>query len=498
MNRLFLPLLALLCLVHAESIAQRPGDVRWTLRTDLSIGADSIRSIKVQADGKIVAAGISYKGGFRSITVGRYNGQIPDSSFGINGVAKTSLDSAHATADDMELQSDGKIVVAGGYYKGIGGEFILARYNQDGTADSSFGMNGIVRTDFGSSLIDVASAVAIQTDGKIIAAGRSGSWLALCRYNTDGSLDSSFDSDGKLATPATGATCMKLQTDGKILICCGGTVVRLMPDGSQDYSFGTNGVATLLNGIFRGMAIQKDGKILVSGNSTGWFLERLDTAGVHDNSFGNGGVVKTTGFYNGSNQGQSATSVCLQADGRIIASGRFSGSQSVYMSFAIVRYQSNGAPDTSFGTLGKVGDFNLFPNFFRAASLSAAINNSGELILAGTCFDVSWSTGQWALASYYLGPMLAVPTISGVAGQIIVAPNPAEDFARIQSAHIANCTWHLSICDLTGRILYSEKVVVTNGVLDKSISLGDLPPALYLVKLDNGVSKMTVKLTKSR
>lgn len=492
----------LLCLLHGQSIAQKPGDVRWTRLTDLSPDYDTIHSIKVQSDGKIVAAGSTgstYHGGFVAIAIGRYDEGMLDSSFGINGMVITSLDSAHVLANDVGIQQDGKIVVAGGYIKGTSGDFLLVRYNEDGSIDSSFGVNGIVRTDVDAGLIDIATALAIQTDGKIVTAGRSGSMLATCRYNTDGSLDTSFGLHGKIAFTVGGATCMKLQADGKIVVCCGDVVIRLQPDGSQDYSFGTNAV-TALNGRFYGMAIQNDGKILVAGGSSSALaLERLDTAGIPDNSFGNGGIVKASGFLPGSSYDvQVATWVSLQTDGRVIAGGwALSCALGDCRPFVLARYQNNGAPDSSFGKYGRV--FTGYPYFETANSFSAVINNNGELVVAGTNNHSFSPPSTWALACYYLGPTLAIEEMAHSGrGQIIVAPNPAEDFARIQSKQIENGTWHLSLCDLTGRTLYSEMVAVTNNAFDKSISLIGLPVAMYLVKLDNGVSRMTVRLTKSR
>src|ERR1043165_4610168 len=136
MNKLFLALSVLLCLMHGQSLAQRPGDVLWSLLTDPSPTSDTIHCIKVQSDGKIVAAGNSNKGSYMVIAIGRFDGMKLDSSFGINGMVTTSLDSAHTAANAVEIQPDGKIVVAGSYKKGTAGDFILARYKEDGREDS--------------------------------------------------------------------------------------------------------------------------------------------------------------------------------------------------------------------------------------------------------------------------------------------------------------------------------------------------------------------------
>ena len=499
MNKPFLFLALLLCLVHGQSNAQQPGSMIWSTLNDLNPQKDdSLYSIKLQSDGKIVVAGNSYQGSYMVIAIGRYNGAVLDPSFGNNGITTTSLDSAHIIAHAVELQPDGKIVVAGSYKKGAVSDFILARYKPGGSPDSSFGIYGIVRTDISSGSLDEAIALSIQTDGKIVATGRSGSSLALCRYNADGSLDNSFDSDGKLTVAAAaGATCMKLQTDGKMVVCGGSVVVRLMPDGSLDNSFGTSGVTTLTHN-FHGMAIQNDGKIVLAGDGDGFVLQRLSTAGVIDGSFGTGGLV-TTHFAPGSYpESGSARWICLQADGRIVAGGYdWYCLLTNCRDFAIARYESNGALDFSFGNHGQA--YPKIPGGGSAAmSYSATINSNNELVVAGIDANDLGQQNQWALAGYYLGPSLDVPAIWGEDGEITVAPNPAGDFARLQSTHVENGNWHLSICDLAGRTLYSETIAVTNNAFDKNISLVGLPAAMYLVKLDNGVTKMTVRLTKSR
>ncbi len=493
MDKRFLYFSVLLCLVYGQSVAQKPGSVSWSVRTNPSPLSDTIHSIKIQSDGKIVAAGNSNKGYFMAIAVGRFNNGTPDSTFGVNGMVTTSRDSSHIVANALEIQPDGKIVVVGRYKKGTAGDFILVRYTSNGSVDSSFGINGTVQTDIGAGTFDFATASAIQADGKIVAAGGSDFSLALCRYNADGSLDSSFDLDGKVTMAAVGgATCMKLLADGKLVVCCGYWVVRLMPDGSMDRSFGVNGIATL-SYYSLGMAIQSDGRILLSGDGHEFVLQRLDTAGLVDNSFGTRGIVITAGFSD-RNYPRCATSVLLQADGGILAGGWAQLTQQVSKRFAIARYHSNGAPDSSFGVDGKATPYIV--NLDAGRSFTAIVNNSNELVLAGT--NENSDLGEWAMAGYYLGPPLDAHTVPGINSQTIVIPNPVEDIARIQSTHIRNGSWRLSLYDLTGKTLHSETVVVVNNFLDKRVSLAGLPAATYLVKLDNGTSRIIVKLTKGR
>ena len=251
--------------------------------TDFSGSEDSASSVAVQADGKIVAAGYSYPG--PDFAVVRYNsdGSL-DPSFGGTGKVTTNVISWDI-ATSVAIQADGKIVAAGG--SGSSGsidDFALVRYNTDGSLDTSFGGTGKVTTDFGS--YDSAYSVAIQADGKIVAAGSSANTsdfdFALARYNRDGSLDTSFGGTGKVMTDFTAsydfADSIAIEADGKI-VAAGYTdppksdfaLARYNSDGSLDTSFGGTGKITTdfsrSEAQARSVAIQADGKLVAAGYS---------------------------------------------------------------------------------------------------------------------------------------------------------------------------------------------------------------------------------------
>ena len=163
-------------------------------------------------------------------------------------------------------------------------DFALARYNADGSLDTSFDSDGKLTTNVYGN--DVAYAISIQSDGKIVVAGSSGNALSrsfsLARYNADGSLDSTFDSDGKLTTSFGGfayAYGVAIQSDGKIVVAGGVAndlsptnsdfaLARYNPDGSLDTTFDSDGkLTTNLGGIDYGRSIilQPDGRIIVAG-----------------------------------------------------------------------------------------------------------------------------------------------------------------------------------------------------------------------------------------
>jgi len=154
-----------------------------------------------------------------------------DPSFGTGGKVITDFTDmlfrpSSDQAQELALQADGKIVLAGSSYNGAGGDFALARYNPDGSLDTTFGTNGTVTTDFGADYEESATTFALQADGKIVVAGSSyngtGDDFALARYNPDGSLDPTFGTDGIVTTDFSGdsdsANDLALQADGKIVV----------------------------------------------------------------------------------------------------------------------------------------------------------------------------------------------------------------------------------------------------------------------------------------
>jgi uncharacterized delta-60 repeat protein len=212
-----------------------------------------------------------------------------DLSFGNGGKVITPIGLGQDIGYSVAIQADGKIVMAGSSYI-VNDDFALSRYNSNGSLDLSFGTSGIVTTSIGSAG-DVAHSVAIQTDGKIVVAGYSyinnHRDFALTRYNTNGSLDTSFDTDGKVTTPIGSSTdegyAVAIQADGKIVVA--GTtfngsifdfaLIRYNSNGSLDLSFDIDGIVTthIGSGTSFGYAVamQADGKIVVAGFSDNGF-----------------------------------------------------------------------------------------------------------------------------------------------------------------------------------------------------------------------------------
>ena len=294
---------------------------------------------------------------------------VLDNSFGTNGRVITDIVSEDNAARNLVIQPDGKIVVAGKSNTGNIDQFALARYDVNGVLDNTFGSGGLVVTNV-SMGDDVIRGMALQADGKIVVVGYAGvvnEFLAVARYNADGTLDNTFATNGIdslliINNPGDGDRSVpndvKIQSDGKIVIAghyYNGSdkdfyTARINQFG-MDNSFGTNGVATYDSGSGDdeawAMELQADGSILLAGNiSNGndadFGLLKYTTAGVLDNTFGTAGVVTTE---LGGNVDDYPTQVIMQPDGKILVTGvKFETTQDL----VIARYSSTGILDNTF------------------------------------------------------------------------------------------------------------------------------------------------------
>jgi len=321
-----------------------------------------------------------------------------DPTFGTEGTVATA-DLGRGLA--MALQPDGKIVMAGS----DGRDFVLARYNADGSFDTTFDGDGKVATDI--AVRDTARDVAIQTDGRIIVAGFTSPnafccRFAVARYLPSGALDTSFDGDGTaIGTEFGQISAIAIQADGKI-VAVGGSIVgdfwliRLNVDGSLDAGFGTGGKVTTdfgggSDGAL-GVAVQPDGRIVavgcICGNDGDFAIARYEVNGSLDFGFGSGGKV-TTDF--GGND--RARGVAIQSDGRIVVAG----GGGFFTAFALARYNVDGGLDPSFDEDGKL--LTEFPGGSIPSANALAIGANGKIIAAGRAFPEPFGQ-DFAIARY--------------------------------------------------------------------------------------------------
>ena len=305
---------------------------------------------------------------------------------------------AQATGADVAASTDATGVAAlggDGVLEQVSGSVDAASLSVDqltellavNTAPTFATGGGKVITDFGLAT-EISNDIAVQLDGKFIVVG--GPSFLIARYNIDGSLDTTFDGDGKISGTFNGsAEAVAVETDGNILVA-GSTsqgqytgdfaLARYKPNGVIDTSFGSLGLVITSFKSWRdvgaAIAIQQDGKILVAGMSDNgsstsynydFAIVRYNSNGSLDTSFGSGGKVTTEFGNSRSDQGRG---ICIQPDGKIIVSG------TTGLDFAIVRYNYDGTLDTEFDGDGRL----VTPN---GGGGRVALQNDGKILLAG-------------------------------------------------------------------------------------------------------------------
>jgi uncharacterized delta-60 repeat protein len=431
-------------------------------------------SVAAQRDGKIVVAGYADVGGVDQFALVRYNS---DGSLdtGLNGSGKvtTAVGTGTCKGQGMALQEDGKIVVVG-YSFNAGGQscFTVLRYGADGSLDTSFGDSGKITTIVAKQ--SSADGVAMQSDGKIVVAGNAfidgkNNDFAVVRYNANGKLDSSFNQTGK-ATADFGAhdlpRSVAVLGDGRIVVVgyttnedkkqCGLACFRA--NGSLDTDFnGTGKVNTNFGGDEdaegQGVAAQSDGKTVVVGYATvggvqGFAVERYKTDGALDTSFGDTGRVLTAVGISGSN----ATGVALQKDGKILVAGYAVNNSGRIYDFACLRYNADGSLDQSFGDHGKVttdvGDG-------KATSLAVQDN---KIIVAGSAYE--GDNNEFAVVRYNESGKL--DTSFNSAGSVLTAvgskPPEAQDTGPHASmAEINDPDGYTNVRDYDGKVIAKVK-----------------------------------------
>ena len=392
-------------------------------------------SVAAQRDGKIIVAGSAQVAGVEQFALVRYNsdGSL-DTTLKGSGKLTTAVGTGDCHGEGVALQEDGKIVVVGYSFNAsslssTSGQLCstVLRYTADGSLDTNLADSGKVTTCIGAKYAS-AESVTIQSDGKIVVAGKSVSAnddFAVVRYSVNGTLDTSFNETGK-AIADFGADdygrSVAMRRDGRIVVV--GYTTKSMTvtsagfdrppgskkecalacfkaNGSLDTSFnGTGKVITKFGGDGnaegRSVTVQTDGKIVVvgyatAGNTEKFALARYNADGTLDTSFGGSGRVMTAVGITGS----VATGVALQKDGKIVVAGYAVNNSGTDYDFACVRYNTDGKVDQSFGDGGKImtsvgrGD---------GKANAVAVQSDGKITVAGSAS--AGDNSQFAVVRY--------------------------------------------------------------------------------------------------
>lgn len=399
-------------------------------------------SVAIQPDGKIVVAGTSTVNGVKDFAVARFdaNGSL-DTTFNKTGYVQTNVSgSGNNEANSLVLQPDGKIVVAGRTVSGSNYVSAIVRYTASGALDATWGKKGIDILSIGASG-SWFNAVALE-NGQVVAAGQAAaansvSGFDLARFTATGALDPSFGANGIVMTPPAGdagdsAHALAVQADGKLVV--GGEVDNNVTDGN--------------------------GNVYVVSS---FALGRYNTDGTLDTSFNGTGRVTLPP---GNIQTNLFTAVLYQpADGKIVAVGYEESVDESIGGFAVARFNPDGSADTTFGSNGMTttyfGDSSLGSPF----TSGAALQSDGRIVVVGGARQSSGFEGwSWGLARY----LASDPEI----GSFTATPNPVTSGSNVTltasnitdgnpNSYITQVTFYYY--DING-----NKVVLGNGTKDSS------------------------------
>jgi len=378
---------------------------------DYNSGSDESFATALQSDGKILVGGrTDNNNNSTDALLVRLNsdGSI-DSSFGTAGRVVTNI-SNQDLIKGIVVQPDGKII-AGGFYITDDGHYFVMRLNADGSFDNTFGSAGI---DTFGQFQGTLQSVLLQSDGKILLAGsdytNTNKHSFLMRLKSDGSIDSTFSADGKviynISTQEDEIYQVILQPDGKVLACgfkwnvntANLFAFRLKTDGSMDSTFSSDGIAVLEGTNFNGycLALQDDGKIVVAGegengNNYDYLIARFHPNGNLDSSFASNGYT----LFPISTQEDEVRGVGIDSAGKIVLAGT-SRIPSTYMNVSLARLKTNGSLDSTFGSGGKViSDLN---GIYGSESMAAVLKPNDDVITVGSYYG--GSSKDFAVAQF--------------------------------------------------------------------------------------------------
>jgi uncharacterized delta-60 repeat protein len=486
---------------------------------------DECHAIIIQPDKKIVMAGVSYmnSGNNSPVAICRCNiNGSPDGSFGTNGLSIFQAAPGWNCINALALQEDGKIVATGTIQDTTNlVSFLTLRFNTDGSIDNTFSNDGFDIISF-LNINDQSFAVKVQHDGKILVAGYSsggcgiGTYVAMARYNTDGSMDNSFGNSGKVLFQVNGSSFAKdlILKDDYIYITglaiynytsSAFLLARFSMDGQIDNTFGTNGTVITPIGIQKSYAYsinsQSNGKLICGGvygdyinnDSLLYALVRYNADGSIDNTFGNNGILITTI----GGELIEAFPLAIQPDDKIVI-GCTSGFNYDF-DFVVARFLPDGDIDSTFGNNGAIfTDFGK--NYNRCYSI--AIQADGKIDAAGMAktpgFINIYDELHFALARYL--PELQLGIINNSSGNNIlyVYPNPILIETTLEYELTNDQEINISVFDLSGKLikpLFVNKNV-KKGVNKELLNLSGLQTGTYILKIFSKDENISIQIIK--
>lgn len=466
-----------------------------------NLGFTSGHDIAVQQDGKILVLGeteLPQPAGLSSFVIRLFPDGSTDQSFGINGAVALA-----GSLRQMVIQPDGKIVLVGaGEFNNSDAVAFVRLNGADGSADASFGVGGSFFMPFpqGSSLMDVA----LQADGKILAAGyttESDTDVLLVRLSPDGTPDNTFSFDGVVKTDASGidlGSALVISDDGKITVAGAtdnnGLLIRYNTDGTLDNTFGTNGIAVQNLGIgssfFNDIVNGVGGKIYVcgwfnSGSDKDFLAAKFNADGTPDESFASLGY--SLNDFNSDND--EAMELVYQPDGRILVVG-----DAVIMGSvgAMMRLNADGSFDSSFGNGGFVTTSIGLGNVFEGVALQEDL----KILTVGRSITQTFDQ-EATVARYTSGMNVGIGEVDAYIGSTLVYPNPITDnTVTVEYELTADEVVSIDLFDVSGKrlvtLLPTQKQ--SAGMRQQTLSLPQITPGNYILGLNTAKGSVSVKI----
>ena len=424
----------------------------------------------------------------------------------------------------LTIASDGKILACGSVLTGQSTyDYIIFRYNQDGTIDNTFSQDGSLLVDFGGLHRNQASGIHEQADGKILVNGgfmydQQGvsdlRKIGICRLMPNGTLDPTYGNNGLVIEDlgSNNANCFnsKIDANGKLVVAgwrglsgnFQGVLSRYNTDGTLDATFGNAGLAflniALPDYLFFSTAIADDGSIYTCGTATtpvtlewDFIIAKFTPAGLVDTSFANNGFLHLE--FTNVHQDE-AHDLVLQQDGKLLVIGQVQNSNNNdTWEFATLRLNQNGTLDTSFGDNGlavfPVGSDDSYP-------VSVELQSDGKALLVGFSDDVD---NGLAIARILTGGNLGIVDFESEQTEVLLYPNPIAakaslDFELTKSAAVSAELF-------TSHGISVEKIMdnanVKSGKHKIELDLSNFAAGVYVLKLTVGDALKTIKIIKS-
>lgn len=475
--------------------------------TDFHGGNDFAFAIAAYSNGDFLIGGDADSAGVRLAAIARFNSNGSyDNQLATTGRRTIYISGGQVEVWSLATQSDGRFIAAGS----TGGlaNAMLFRMNPNGSLDGSFAQNGVFSHQTAGNDVEYLSAVALQNDGKIVAAGTTGIGntrdVIVFRFKTDGTLDSTFGGDGIVVVDAGAATdfanALAIQPDGKIVIVGGSAnnilAIRLNSNGSLDASFDTDGKLTIDRGYTdnaTAVALQGDGKIVMSGwlynGRNAAVVLRLNDNGSLDNTFGQAGVVDTAILGNAGFWG-----LALQPDGKIIGGGRaYDGQRNTML---IVRLNADGSFDNTWAQNGIfLSAFNNDDENVTALSLLA----DGRLAACGYLRNNSTFSAETTV--FITGVNVGILNFDAPQQTILVYPNPVKQAMQLEFELQREIELSMQLVDMQGKVvqLLAAKQTYAAGEHNIQLLLSENAAAgnyLLVLQSDTGVRTVRVQLAR--